>query len=178
MRAFRYFLIAGAVIFGLLSYATSALTVYASPEQETKFFQSFDPVAVLNSLGLACYEDGESAEKVPIFSNGASSGAGSSFWFSRKPVEHTREVGAGYCGDSAKIAAVMSTLEESTLRSLGNARCEATDVRMTDEKGLSVKYRCGNRATGTVTVQSSPSGSSAEVHYNKLTTEVRELWMP
>lgn len=178
MRAFRYFLVAGALIFGLLSYTTSRSTVYLSPEQESKFLQSFDPLGVLNSLGLACYEDGERAEKAPDVSNGTSSGAGSAFWFSRRPVEHRRAMNAGYCGDSAKIAAVMSTFEERTLRSLRNARCEATDVRLTEDKGLNVKYRCGDRTTGTVTVQSSPSGSAADVHYNKLSTEVRELWLP
>lgn len=175
MRAFHYFLICGTVTFGVLSLPT--FSVYPSEENESKFLKSYDPVPVVNSLGLACYADGRPADKPTDVSSGTSNSAGSSLWFARHPVEHSKTIEPSYCADAAKNAILFTTLEGNILQSLRNAGCTAPDARMTEEKGIRIKYGCG-RTVGTITAVATKIGDGPLTEYRRLSVEIVEQWMP
>jgi hypothetical protein len=179
MPTSRYTLLIGGLICTMLVLqAPSWFWIYPGPQNESRFFQGYEPLAVVNSSGLGCYADGRPAEKSTSIGGGTSNAAGYSFLMWQKDVEHRRNVEPAYCADAPQSEALFANLRAHALGSLRGARCTVSDDRMSDQNGLRIAYRCDEHSSGVVTIVPPKHDSSGDANYLTLSVQVDERWTP
>ena len=179
MPTSRYTLLIGGLICTMLVIqAPSWYSAYPAPANETRFFQSYDPVSVVNSLGLGCFPDGTPSERSTSVGAGASQSSGYLFLMWHRDVEHHRNTEPTYCANAVQNEALFAKLREHTLVSLRDANCTTSDDRMSAENGLHITYRCGEKSSGVVTIALPKHHSSGDANHLLLSVQVDERWTP
>jgi len=171
------------ILIAVLIIGTFAVTripalfwVSPTPQNQSAFIRSYDPMPVVNAFRSGCGPDGRLSDRLTEVGSGTSSGAGYAFLNSRKDVEHQLTVEPLYCGSPAGNAALLTALHEHALKALRNAACVVSGDRLTLEDGLQIRYRCHTRTTGVVTARPPRANTPGDDVHMLLSVHVDEWW--
>jgi hypothetical protein len=148
-----------------------------TPQNQSRFIRSYDPMPVVKSFRAACSSHGNLVDQFTETLTTREDSAGSIPRLgSPKDVEHHLTVEPHYCGNPDSNAALLTALQQHAIAALRNAHCSVSGDSLTLESGLRIGYACGTRTTGIVTAGPPLAKNADDPSHLVLSVKVDERW--